>query len=660
MLCKVMAMIITCVLLSSAGCDDDENVEWHGYAANNASSKYLPVDKINADNVHGLVQKWVWDSPDNAIVGRANINYLQLWPNAYESTPLMVGGRLFVSTSLSQVVAINADNGKTLWTYDPKSYLSADGSKFVHPPNVGLVQRGVAYWLSGDDERVFFATGNATLVALDARTGQPISDFGSGGVIDLKQGLRRPAPQSLYGMSSPPLVCGNVVVVGSSILDFPLQKPLPPGDVRGFDAVSGHLLWTFHTVPEDGEAGADTWSASARAETGSTNVWAPMSCDDETGIVYMPVSESDNNYYGGSRPGQNWFTNSLVALQSESGKLVWSYQMVHHALWDYDPPAAPILVDIRQHGQLTKAVAQVSKQGFVFVFNRATGEPIWPIEEQPVPESRVPGEQASKTQPIPTKPLPFDLQGLSDDDLIDFTPSLRAEAQATVAQYVYGPLYTPPTLDNSAIKGTRGTIMMPGNVGGSSWTGAAFNPKTGILYVPSVTKPAIARLFPFSSATYAGEPSLLSMPDGLPISKPPYGRLTAIDLNTGDQLWMQPVGNGPIHHPALLGLGLKDLGWDRRSFFLVTDSLLFGAQEGIVTANPIQLSQLTKLNLIKNDDAFLWALDPRTGKKLLELPMQYGNASGSLMTYVLHGRQFIVVPVGGAGNPARLVAYGLP
>jgi quinate dehydrogenase (quinone) len=639
---------------------DGGEVEWPHYAADQASSKYLPVDRINRENVRYLVEKWVWNSPDNAIVAQANVSGMKLWPNANEATPLMAGGRLYVITSLSEIAAIDAATGKTLWVFNPKSYLAADGTSFAYPPNIGFVQRGVSYWKHDGMERIFFATGSALLISLDARTGKPDSGFGSGGVIDLKQDLRRSVSQTLYGMSSPPIVCGGAVIIGSNILDFPLAQPMAPGDVRGFDPRTGKLLWTFHTVPENGDTGASTWGENANASTGGANVWAPMSCDSESGIAYLPVSTPSNDYYGGRRAGDGWFGDSLLALRGRTGKLVWNYQLIHHGLWDYDPPAAPTLFDVWHDGRLVKAVAQVSKQGFVYVFDRTDGKPVWPIVEQPVPPSTLPSEVVSPTQPIPTKPLPFDRQGLADDDLIDFTPELRAEARATVAKYVHGLLYTPPSLDQTATGGTQGTLMMPGNVGGSSWAGAAYSPETGYLYVPSVTKPSVIRLFPFSTGTYAGVPNMLTLPDGLPISKPPYGRLTAIDMRTGEHAWMRPVGSGPVRHPALAGLKLGPLGWDRRSFFIVTNTLLFGAQEGIVTANPTQLSRITALNLIKNDDAYLWALDPRTGRTLLELPMRYGNASGSPMTYVTGNRQYIVVPVGGGGNPARLVAYGLP
>ena len=637
------------------------HVEWPSYSGDQASSKFAPAGRITAGNVDKLQEKWVWTSPDEAIVAQFNKDGLKLWPHTFEATPLMVDGTLFVATSLSQVAAIDPVSGRTLWVHDPKSYLAADGQKIAYPPNIGLVQRGLAYWGKGKDRRLFLATGNATLIALDPATGRPVAQFGQSGSVDLKEGLRIPAAQPFYGNTSPPLVCGNVVIVGSTVLDFPLQPRMPAGDLRGYDARDGRLLWTFHTVPQDGEPGAESWKqAEARRDTGAVNVWAPMSCDEKLGLAYLPVSTAVNDYYGGNRLGDNLYGDSLVALEAATGKRAWHFQLVHHGLWDYDTPAAPNLVDVTVDGRRIRAVAQVTKQGFVYVLDRETGRPVWPIEERPVPQSQVPGEESSPTQPFPTRPAAFDRQGLSDADLIDFTPELKEQARAIAAQFEHGPLYTPPSEDKSASGGKKGTIFLPGGIGGGSWTGAAVDPRKGVIYIPSITRPFANVLMPFPPAKMIGASSPLLLPNGLPLTKPPYGRLTAIDLNSGEHLWMRPVGAGPIDHPALKDLKLGDLGWDRRSFFLVTQELLFGAQEGIVTPHPQQLSRLTALFSLKNDQAFLWALDPATGKTLFELPLRHGNASGAPMTFVKNGRQYIVVPTGGAGIPARLVAYGLP
>lgn len=637
----------------------NRDVEWRSYASDGASSKYVSLDQINAGNVGQLEEKWVWNSADNEIVERVNADGLKLWPHAFETTPLMVDGTLYVSTSMSQVAAIDATTGRTLWVHDPKSYLSADG-KIVYPPNVGLVQRGVAYWKKGSIRRVYLATGSGQLISLDARTGQPDTHFGQSGVVDLKKDLRNPAPQPFYGSTSPPLVCGGAIIVGSTVLDFPLQKPMPPGDVRAYDPSTGKLLWTFHTIPQGDEPGSAEWDLASRVETGGANVWAPMSCDTASDTAYLPVSTPNNDFYGGNRIGNNAHGDSLVAVNAKTGHMLWNFQLVHHGLWDYDPPAAPNLLDIKVNRRRVKAIAQVTKQGFVYVLDRTNGKPIWPINEQAVPQSNVPGEKTSATQPIPAKPAPFDRQGLTEDDLIDFTPQLRQKALATVSKFSYGPLFTPPVENKAAEGGKLGMIMVPGTIGGSSWAGAAVNPRTGTLYVPSITRPAAVVLSPYPPARLVGASVPLQLDNGLPLTKPPYGRLTAIDLNSGNHLWMKPVGNGPIKHPELSDLGLKDLGWDRRSFFIVTDSLLFGVQEGIIAPKAEQLSRLTVLFSAKDSDPFLWALDPRTGEKVFEMPLAHGNATGSPMTYRVNGKQFIVIPFGGAGQPAKLVGYALP
>ncbi|WP_394846924.1 pyrroloquinoline quinone-dependent dehydrogenase [Pendulispora brunnea] len=658
----VGAVPLACVAwLSWSACEpkDTSSAEWRLAAGDGASNKYSTAHQITPDNVKSLEEAWSWTSPDEAIVREINKDGVKIWPHAYETTPLMVGGVLYASTSLSQVAAVDATTGQTLWVYDPKSYLAEDGKSVAFPPNFGFVARGVAYWEDGEDKRIFFGTGNAQLLALDIH-GRLISGFGNGGRIDLKQGLRRPAAAKFYSVTSPPMVCGDTVVVGSSILDFPLVPEMPPGDVRGFDARTGQLRWTFHTVPQAGEFGTDTWKNGSWKTFGGANVWQTMSCDPELGNVYLPVSTPANDYYGGARQGDNLFADSVVALNASTGERIWHYQMTHHGLWDYDPPAAPTLVDIRVGGRPVKALAQVSKQGMVFVLDRVTGQPIWPIEERPVPASTVPGEHASPTQPFPTRPAPVDRQGLTEDALIDFTPELRQQALAAVKPYDYGPIYTPPSVDNSLLGGKKGSIALPGNLGGSSWSGAAFHPDKGILFVPSVTRPVTLSLTLFLGAGYAGSVAPITLPNGLPITKPPYGRVTAIDLNTGEHRWQTPIGRGPVDHPALKDLHLSGLGWPRRSFVLATKDLLFVAQEGIVTRRQQQPSTFTSVYEVQNSEAYLWAFDPDRGTMLSETPMAAGNASGSPMTYVANGRQFIVLPVGGGGQPAKLVAFALP
>ncbi len=620
--------------------------EWPSYGADKASSKYAPLTPLTRDNVEQLRVVWRWRSVDQPILQADP----ELWTMAYEATPLMVHGVLHTSTSLSQVAAIDAATGKTLWVHDPKSY------QYGSPPNLGFVHRGVAYWQDGADQRILIATGDAYLIALDAQTGKPLPQFGDQGRIDLAQGLRRPVNRAYYGVSSPPIICRDIVVVGASILDSPREQAMPPGDVRGFDVRTGAKRWTFRSVPQGDEMGSETWAHESWNDIGNTNVWTMMSCDEALGYVYLPFSTPSNDYYGGQRLGNNLFAESLVALKAQTGQRVWHFQMVHHGLWDYDLPAAPNLADVTVNGKRIRAVAQVSKQGFCYVFDRVTGEPVWPIEERPVPPSTIPGEHASPTQPVPTKPLPFDRQGVTLQDLIDFTPELYQEARKVLMTYAHGPLFTPPT--------RKGTMILPGVIGGASWSGAAFHPDTGMLYIPSVTLPSILTLqeTPISggASAYAGKNRFrFRGPSGLPLIKPPYGRITAIDLNTGEHRWMRPMGEGPRRHPALASLNLPPLGSPRRSFVFATKSLLFVAQQGIRRFRGFSPRGYALEVSTENDKPFLLALDPATGARVAQIAIP-GNASGSPMTYQIDGKPYIIVPIGGASLPAELVALSLP
>jgi quinoprotein glucose dehydrogenase len=468
--------------------------EWPAYAGTYAAAHYSPLAEIDRSNARDLHVVWRWKSPDQAIkdtnpeVGPSRSN---------ESTPLMVGGTLYTSTPLSEVAAIDAASGATKWVFDPKVYENGLGI----PANDGWLHRGLAYWRQGDDERLVILTAFAQMIALDARTGKPVPTFGIEGRVDLALGLRRPVDRDYYTMSSPPVIVRGVIVVGSSVMDWWGHRPSPPGDVRGFDVVTGRLLWTFHTVAQSGEPGVETWEKDSWKEAGNANVWAPMSADEELGYVYLPVSTPTNDYYGGDRPGDGLYGESLVCIDAATGKPVWHYQLVHHGLWDYDLPAAPNLIDITVDGKSIKAVAQVTKQAFVYVFDRVTGKPVWPIEERPVPASTVPGEHASKTQPFPTKPAPFDLQGVRDEDLIDLTPEVHKEAIDIISKYDHGPLFTPPSL--------RGTVTLPGVAGGANWSGAAIDPETGMLYVSTYRLPFVLTVrtsaLPESSYDFVGE-----------------------------------------------------------------------------------------------------------------------------------------------------------
>jgi quinoprotein glucose dehydrogenase len=623
--------------------------EWLSYGGDKASSKYSPIDQIGGDNFSSLEIAWTWRSAEEEIT-KANPE-LKTW--AWECTPLMVDGILYVSTSLSQVAAIDAATGKALWLYDPETWKNGT------PSNNGFVHRGVAHWADGADRRILFGTGDGYLICLNAQTGKPIPTFGRDGRIDLTLGLGRAVDRRLYGVSSPPVICRDVVLTGSKVHDVPLVKEMPPGDVRGFDVRTGKQLWQFRSIPAEGEFGNETWEEQSWKTTGAANVWSMMSADDSLGYVYLPFSTPSNDFFGGKRPGNGLFGESLVTLDALTGKRVWHFQVVHHGLWDYDPPAAPNLIDIRVNGQPVKAVALVSKQGFVYVFNRVTGQPIWPIEERPVPQSTVPGEKSSPTQPFPTKPAPFDRQGVTDNDVIDFTPALRQQALAVLAKYNFGPLFTPPSAE-------KPTIAMPGIAGGASWAGGAFDPETGNFYVSSITLPFAATLSksPNPDIGFVGGMVALETLQGIPLWKPPYGRITAIDLNTGDHRWVAPVGDLAKANSVLRQLGLSSLGRAARGHLLLTKTLLIVGQEGTtqreesVQRDSSAQRAVTAGPTFEVHDPKLVAYDKMTGNIMGEVVLPR-NATGAPMTYVLDGKQFIVLATGGGNLPAELVALRL-
>ncbi len=621
--------------------------EWPAYAGTYAASRYSPLTQINRENAKNLRVAWRWKSPDMAIkeadpkIGPTRAN---------ESTPLMIGGVLYTSTTLSQVAAIDAATGETKWLFDPKVYENGLGI----PANDGWLHRGVAYWRNGDDERIIMLTAFAQMIALDAKTGKPVPGFGNDGRIDIAQGLRRPVDRDYYTMSSPPVIVRGVIVVGSSVMDWWKKSPSPPGDVRGFDVLTGRLLWTFHTVPQGEEPGVETWQRESWREAGNANVWAPMSADEDLGYVYLPVSTPTNDYYGGHRPGAGLYGDSLVCIEAATGKKVWHYQLVHHGLWDYDTPAAPTLIDITVGGKPIKAVAQATKQAFVYVFDRVTGQPVWPIEEQPVPASSVPGESASKTQPFPTRPAPIDIQGVRDEDLIAFTPELHNEAKDIVAKYDHGPLFTPPS--------ERGTIQMPGVGGGGNWAGAAIDPETGMLYVGTYRLPfvvTVRRPRPGESPyDFIGEFRYLSGPRGLPLLKPPFGSMLAIDMNSGDHRWRIPVGRAELI-PTIQQLGIRDrLGFPARSWALITKTVMIVVQSGYFGAPRLPAGGTRRIADLNNFDPHLWVYDKTSGEMLAEIAVP-ANAVGAPMTYMAGGKQFIVFPVGGGPLVEELIAVSL-
>jgi quinoprotein glucose dehydrogenase len=621
--------------------------EWPAYAGSYASARYSPLTQIDRTNARNLHVAWRWKSPDQAIkdanpkVGPSRAN---------ESTPLMVGGTLYTSTSLSQVAAIDAASGETKWVFDPKVYENGLGI----PANDGWLHRGVGYWRNGDDERIVMLTAFAQMIALDARTGKPVPTFGTDGRVDLAQGLRRPVDRDYYTMSSPPVIIRGVIVVGSSVMDWWGKRPSPPGDVRGFDVVTGRLLWTFHTVAQQGEPGVETWEKDSWKEAGNANVWAPMSADEELGYVYLPVSTPTNDYYGGHRPGDGLYGESLVCLDAVTGRKVWHYQFVHHGLWDYDLPAAPNLIDITVAGKPVKAVAQVTKQAFVYVFDRVTGQPVWPIDEQPVPASSVPGESASKTQPFPTKPEPIDIQGVRDDDLIDLTPEIHKEALDIVAKYDHGPLFTPPS--------ERGTIQVPGVAGGGNWAGAAIDPETGMLYVGTYRLPFVVtarRPMPGeSSYDFIGEFRYLSGPRGLPLLKPPFGSIVAIDMNSGEHRFRIPIGRGELI-PTIRQLGIQErLGFPTRSWALVTKTVMIVMQSGYFSAPRLPPGGTRRIADLNNFDPHLWVYDKASGEMLAEIALP-ANAVGAPITYMAGGKQFVAFSVGGGPLLEELIAVSL-
>jgi quinoprotein glucose dehydrogenase len=621
--------------------------EWPAYAGTYAAAHYSPLAQIDRGNAKDLHVAWRWKSPDQAIRG-ANPN---VGPSrANEASPLMVGGVLYTSTSLSEVAAIDAATGETRWVFDPRVYDNGLGI----PANDGWLHRGVAYWRSGDDERIVILTAFAQMIALDAKTGKPIPTFGKGGRIDLAEGLRRPVDRDYYTMSSPPVIVRGVIVTGSSIMDWWGHKPSPPGDVRGFDVVTGKLLWTFHTVPQEGEPGVETWLKDSWKATGNTNVWAPISADEELGYVYLPVSTPTNDYYGGERPGDGLYGESLVCLDAATGNKIWHYQLVHHGLWDYDLPAAPSLIDVTVGGKRIKAVAQVTKQAFVYAFDRVTGEPIWPIEEQPVPASSVSGESASKTQPFPSRPAPFDIQGVRDEDLIDLTPEIHREAIDIAAKYDHGPLFTPPS--------QRGTIQVPGVGGGANWSGAAIDPETGMLYVSTYRLPFVVTVHPpdpgQAAYDFIGTFRYLPGPRGLPLLKPPFGSVVAIDMNSGEHRWRIPVGHLE-RIPALAPLGIREpLGFPARAWALVTKTVLIVVQMGRYGTPHYDPAFKRPIADLANFDPHLWVYDKASGEMLAEIALP-SNATGAPITYMAGGKQYIAFPVGGGPVAEELIAVSL-
>ena len=633
---------------AAAASKPGRNTEWLNNRGDLASTSYSPLDQINRDNVRSLRVAWRWKS-DN--FGPTPEFY-------FRATPLMADGVLYTTAGIRRtVVAIDAATGETIWMYRLD-----EGPRGNSAPRRSS-GRGVSYWRSAnasEPSRVITISPGFQLIALDARTGQVIPTFGDRGFVDLKQGLPRVTDlvKSSVGSSSPPVIVGDVIVVGVAFSagGAPPSKEAIPGYVRAYDIHTGALKWTFHTIPRPGEFGNDTWLDGSWEYTGNTGVWTPFTADASRGYVYLPVEAPTGDFYGGHRHGDNLFSDALVCLDANTGKRVWHYQILHHDIWDYDLPAPPVLLDVTVGGKKIPAVAQVTKSGLTFVFDRFTGKPVWPIKEQPVPQSDVPGEKTSATQPVPTKPAPFEPQGLKKEDLIDFTPAIRQQAEEIVSHYRFGPMFLPPSVVVPG--GNQGTLIRPNLSGGANWQGAAADPETGVLYVSSLSTvgPIGLRQDPkISNMRYIGAygegfpNGSLGGPSGLPLVKPPWGRITAINLNSGDHVWMVPNSDTPEwarNNPVLAGLTLPRTGSFDQVGLLVTKTLLF-AGEG---------SGLWRAGGGGNK---LRAHDKATGAILHELTLP-ANQSGIPMTYEVDGRQYIVVAVGAKGLPGELVALTLP
>ena len=612
---------------------------WRYFGADKAFTRYAPLDQIDERNVDDLEVVWrrpgMDESLSRAFDGLSGSAYLR-------STPVLVEGLLFAPNAVGLVEAFDPGTGRTVWVQQPFEQTVDDAR--------GRSSRGVDVWVDEGSTRIVSVRGSY-LYQLDAATGEVVSDFGDEGRVrlDIEGG-------ESFSWSSGPIVVGDVIVVAGIIGgagDSGNVKEAAPENIRGFDARTGRQLWTFNVVPQPGEFGNETWGELSWEWSGDLGSWCCLSADEEAGIVYVPLSAPTAAYYGGYRPGDNLFSNSLVALEASTGEWIWYFQMVHHDLWEYDTVGPPTLGDIVVEGRTVPAVMQPSKTGFLYVFDRYTGEPVWPIEERPVPQSTVPGEQSSPTQPFPTKPPPFAAQGATVDDLIDFTPELRSRAIELVEPFVLGPVFTPPSMREPG--GKRGTLGLPGAWGSGNWNTGAFDPETGFYYAVSHVRPTVYSIAeqsgPGATMRYAGEfdettrvPTL----DGLPIFKPPYGRITAIDMNRGEQVWMAANGDGPRDHPLLEGLDVGPLGIAGRAAPLVTRTLLFigeGSDAVIGTGSDRWGPNFR-------------AYDKATGEVIWTRELEAGTTAAP-MSYMHGGTQYVLVAIGGTDHEAEWLALAV-
>ena len=625
------------------------NGEWRHYAGDLASTRYSPLDQIDGTNFNDL--ELVWRMKTDNFGSQPEYNF--------EGTPLMVDGVVYTTAGTRRsVVAVDAGTGEYLWMHRLD-----EGERGAATPR-RLSGRGLAYRDDGGAGQIIYVTPGYQMIALDAATGQRVSSFGTDGIVDLMQNMDQeidPLSGSI-GLHATPMVAGDTIIVGAAHVpgSAPVSMRNTKGYVRGFDADTGARRWIFHTIPGGDEYGNDTWLNESWRYTGNTGVWGQISVDTELGIVYLPTEMPTNDYYGGHRHGDNLFSDSIVAVDLETGDRLWHYQVIHHDVWDWDFPCAPVLVDVEIEGRpgITKVVAQPSKQGWLYVLDRETGEPIWPIEERAVEASDVPGELLALTQPFPTRPPAYDRQGVSVDDLIDFTPVLRAEALELVAKFRLGPIFTPPVVADP--DGRYGTLMLPSTGGGTNWPGGSVDPETGIFYQFSFTNVVSLGLVHDPERSdmdfIRGNPAGVAPRDrslnirGLPLVKPPWGRISAIDLKTGDIIWQIAHGETPDNvreHPDLQGVTIPRTGRPGRVGTLITKTLVIAGEGGTFTTPSGEVG------------AMLRAYDKATGVEVGEVYMP-ASVSGSPMTYMHDGGQYIVLAVSGGGHPGELLAYRLP